>query len=44
MLAGRKLLECLIVYCRINVSESIKNIKSKKKDKKDKEDEIEEGN
>lgn len=42
MLAGRKLLESLIVYCRINVTESIKNIKSKKKDKKEKEDENQE--
>ena len=42
MLAGRRLLECLIVYCRINVTESIKNIKSKKKDKKEKEEEVEE--
>lgn len=43
MLAGRKLLESLIVYCRINVTESIRSIKSKKKDKKEKEEEPEEG-
>jgi hypothetical protein len=37
MEAGRKLIECLIVYCRINIAESIKSIKEKKKkDKKEK--------
>lgn len=43
MLAGRRLRESLIVYCRINVKESIKSIKSKKKEKKDKEEEFDEG-
>ena len=30
MLAGRRLLESLIVYCKIDVAESIRNIKTKK--------------
>lgn len=31
MLAGRRLLESLIVYCRIDVAESIRSMKTKKK-------------
>jgi hypothetical protein len=42
MEAGRKLIECLIVYCKINVAETIKNIRSRKK-KDNGEDEEEEG-
>jgi hypothetical protein len=30
MLAGRRLLESLIVYCKIDVKQSIKDLKSKK--------------
>ena len=40
MLAGRKLMESLIVFCRINVAESIKQIKMnrRKGDKRDQEE------
>jgi hypothetical protein len=31
MLAGRRLLESLIVYCKIDVAESIRTIKTKKR-------------
>ena len=31
MLAGRRLLESLIIYCKIDVNESLRNIKTKKK-------------
>ena len=39
MLAGRRLLETLIVYCKIDVNQSIKEIKSKKMEEDKKEEE-----
>ena len=39
MLAGRRLCECLIVYCKIDVNMSIKNIKKKKEGEEEEEDE-----
>jgi len=39
MLAGRKLLEALLVYCRINVAQSIKELRTKGKKSKEEEKE-----
>lgn len=39
MLAGRRLLESLIVYCKIDVHQSIKQIKNNKEEVKETEEE-----
>lgn len=38
MLAGRRLLESLIVYCKIDVHQSIKQVKQNKEENKDQEE------
>ena len=42
MEAGRRLCECLIVYCKIDVAQSIKGIKKKKDDGQEEEIEVKE--
>ena len=44
MLAGRRLLETLIVYCKVNVHQSIKHIKGAVKNEKDAQEEGKEQN